>query len=80
MEERELRDGEEFGDDELPERDDDETTPCGSCGRAIYEGADRCPRCGEYRVAHAAAKRSLPAWIWIGIVAALAVLLIWAFR
>ncbi len=34
---------------------------------------------GEYRVAHAATRRPFPAWIWIGIVAALAILALWAF-
>lgn len=59
------------GDDEL------RIAPCPSCGRSIYAEAERCPRCGEY-VAGGAKRK--PVWIWIGIVLALAVLVMWALR
>ncbi len=78
--ERELPPGKDFGDeeyaDEGPERDD--TAPCPKCGRQIYSGADQCPSCGEYILAHHAHKRPWPWWIWLGVLLAFGVLTLWA--
>ncbi|MCB9850782.1 MAG: hypothetical protein H6817_08765 [Phycisphaerales bacterium] len=28
--------------------DENETLPCPSCGRAVYEDVDKCPYCGDW--------------------------------
>ncbi len=67
---------------DLEERDDDEsaTEPCPSCRRDVYEGADRCPYCGEYIVPGRAPRGGRG--VWVAIVAALVVvaLVYWVFR
>jgi hypothetical protein len=45
LEDWELPDPDEFGDDE---DDDTRTTTCTDCGADVYEDAPQCPVCGEY--------------------------------
>ena len=72
---------------ENPEPDEDDsdasdTSPCPSCGEAIYEDAVRCPFCGDYVSAGSAslfAGRSY--WFIVlgilGIVAVIVALVMW---
>ena len=53
----------EFDDYETGD-DDSETVPCPSCGRDIFEDAERCPWCGDYVVADTSALSGRPSW-WI---------------
>ena len=34
-------------DRDLIEDEDSDVQPCPECGREIYEGAERCPHCGD---------------------------------
>lgn len=55
---------EEFGGD----RDDSDTVPCPTCGRDIYEGAERCPHCDQYVVGGGESERT---WGWKNLLWAL---------
>jgi endogenous inhibitor of DNA gyrase (YacG/DUF329 family) len=56
------------------------TVPCPSCGRDVYEDADRCPSCGDYIVPGRLRPRR-PAWWWIAFALILAVLIgSWALK
>lgn len=72
---------EDLRDEEFPDSDDgDDTAPCPRCRRPIHADAVRCPNCREYVTPGAAERRPKPWWIWAGIVLALLVMLMWAFR
>jgi len=62
-------------DDEDPgDTDESPTVPCPSCGRAIYDDADRCPYCGDWVVPLASHAR-VPVWArWVGAVVIAAML------
>lgn len=62
------------------EGDDDPTAPCPHCGVDVYDDAERCPSCGRYLSVADAPRLAPPAWIVVGVVAALAGLLWWVFR
>ncbi len=69
-----------FIDEDETGDDQDDVVSCSSCAAEIYAGADRCPKCGEYVVAHAARPReSLPWWLFLGIVLTLAAIAGWIF-
>jgi hypothetical protein len=77
----ELPEGEEFRDDEYPDaRETGDTFPCPHCRRPIFVDAERCPECGAYVTTDAPARRGMPGWFWIGVAAALFVLLWWILR
>lgn len=64
----------------VPDDDDeDDTMPCPHCGEAIYDGAEQCPECGKYISEEDAPRRSWPAWVVLGFIAAFAVTLMWVF-
>lgn len=76
--------------DDLDERDDPDsfdadpssvdTTPCPTCGKHVYEHAQRCPHCHSYISREGApAARRWPWWIWAGILLALLGSLPWLF-
>ena len=55
----------------------DETIPCPSCQRSIYEDVDQCPHCGEWIIAHATSDvRRRTVWIVTSFLALLAILLL----
>ena len=63
-------------DDDEP--DDDETIPCPHCLAPVYEDAERCPRCGQYRSREDAPRRH-PWWLVIGVLFGLWGVLRWVF-
>jgi predicted nucleic acid-binding Zn ribbon protein len=79
-------------DDELDDSDDDwessagdddssdenPTTPCPFCGESIYDDAERCPACGKYLSLEDAPAGQRPLWIVMGVVACLAIVILWA--
>ena len=46
--------------------DDDALTECPHCGRPIYEGSERCPKCGQYLSVEDAPPSRKPWWIVVG--------------
>lgn len=62
----------EYPGDEDP--DDDETVPCPHCGVDVYEDAERCPSCERY-LSREETPWSRPAWIVVGVVICLAIVL-----
>jgi predicted nucleic acid-binding Zn ribbon protein len=52
-----------------------DTEPCPHCHRPIYEQAEVCPHCGNY-VSTTTNSTRKPLWIVIGILIALAVVLL----
>lgn len=59
------------------EADDDFTAPCPYCGADIFEGGERCPQCGEYLSREDAPAAPQRAWIVVGIVICLAIVVLW---
>jgi predicted nucleic acid-binding Zn ribbon protein len=57
--------------------DDDVTAPCPYCGTDIFEGGERCPRCGEYLSREDAPAAPQRTWIVVGIVICLVIVAIW---
>lgn len=55
--------------------DDAETEDCPHCGRAVYEGAERCPECGQY-LGREDAPRRTPWWIIVTALVLLAIILL----
>lgn len=57
--------------------DEDDVAPCPHCGAPIYEGAGRCPQCGEHisRADWTAPHR--PAWVLAGVVVCFLIVAMW---
>jgi hypothetical protein len=71
--------------DESDEDDDDDasvdTIACPSCGREVYEQAERCPHCGSYVSREGPRSQRRPLWLIVGVVLCLLiVLLVWTLR
>jgi len=60
-------------------RDGDEPAfvACPNCRKMIPEDAEQCPRCGHYVLDEEIAGGK-PWWVWVGLVLALVVALMWA--
>ncbi|HJT76359.1 MAG TPA: hypothetical protein VJ739_04080 [Gemmataceae bacterium] len=77
-----------YADDDWDEPDgyeppDDEgggTVPCPYCGEAVYEDAVRCPRCENYISKEDSPPRRQPVWMVLGVLAVLAIVLMWVLR
>ena len=64
---------------EMDSSDDPDLEVCPHCRKLVYEEAERCPHCGEY-ISPADAPLSKPAWVVIGVIVTLGVvLLVWIF-
>jgi predicted nucleic acid-binding Zn ribbon protein len=72
-------------DREMPDRSDMDahgdqdvvdTVPCPSCGKPVYDGAEQCPRCGNYlsKEEHAAEKAT---WIIVTGFVCLVIVVLW---
>ncbi len=77
------RDDEDLHDDEFPQPDEDDdgddTVPCPHCRTPVYEDAELCPHCGNYLSREDAPGRPL-VWLVVGVLACLAVVLMWILR
>jgi hypothetical protein len=75
------RDEDDLDDSEYPEPDDDSeddgTVPCPYCGAALYEDAERCPRCENY-VSREDAPSRVPLWVKVTALVCLVVAVLWA--
>ena len=60
------------------DEDDLGTAPCPSCGRSMFIDADRCPNCGDYVTPGALKRSGLSWWMWVGVVLAFAIMVLWA--
>jgi hypothetical protein len=56
---------------------DPDTEPCRNCGHSVDRAAIRCRRCGTSTIPGRARSRSLPWWVLLGLILALAVVLGW---
>lgn len=67
-------------DDEFDEDDDDsaETMPCPYCLAAVYDDAERCPRCGQYLSREDAPRRPSPL-VAVGVAICLVIVARWIF-
>jgi hypothetical protein len=64
----------------MPFRDDrDDTIPCPHCGEAVYEEAERCPRCATYLSEEDAPVRN-PWWVVVGALAVLGAVAVWIVK
>jgi hypothetical protein len=61
------------------EDDLEETVPCPYCGAAVYEDAERCPRCENYISREDAPSRT-PLWVKLTALVCLAVAIGWAVQ
>src|SRR4051812_45715115 len=50
---------------------------CPNCRRMIVEDAERCPHCGEYVEDEKVNRGGRPVWVWVGIILAILVAVIW---
>ncbi len=52
---------------------------CPACGRAVYQGAPKCPYCGEWITGDTEAGRRSRGWLWPAVVALLVavILVMW---
>jgi predicted nucleic acid-binding Zn ribbon protein len=78
LDDRELPDGSDQDDDEDGSVD---TVKCPSCGRQVYEGAQRCPYCGEY-ISREDPRRPAPPPLWfvVGVIILIIALFVWSSR
>jgi hypothetical protein len=53
------------------------TEPCPYCGKEVYEGAPRCPSCGQYISDEDAPPARKPWWLVLGVVVCLYVVYRW---
>jgi hypothetical protein len=65
--------------DDLDDDDDDETVPCPHCGAAVYEDAERCPRCENY-LSREEAPSTVPLWVKLTALVCLGAAILWAIR
>ena len=77
------RDDEDLDDEEYPQPDEDDdgddTVPCPHCRKPVYEDAELCPHCGNYLSREDSPGRP-PVWLLVGVLACLAVVLMWILR
>lgn len=64
-------------DEEEDEGEGEDTIPCPHCRRQIYDGAERCPNCGEYISIEDGPRERKPIWIVATCVVCLVVALFW---
>ncbi len=74
----------DLDDSEVPDWDegedeDEDTMPCPYCQAPVYEDTVSCPRCGNYLSEEDVPRRQYPWWVIAGLIAALAVALMWVF-
>lgn len=75
-----LSDSDDPHDSDVDDSEGEETIECPACGRDIYEGAEQCPRCGQYLSEEEGQQRGgTPIWIWVGIILALLGTVAWIF-
>jgi hypothetical protein len=73
-------DDEDWEGDDFGGGDDDETIPCPHCKKHIYEGAEQCPHCGMYVSEEDVPREAKPAWIIIGGVVCLVMVILWVWK
>lgn len=73
LDDRELPDPADAGDDD--DEAEADTEPCPYCGKAVYYGADVCPHCRSFISAEDAPPRRRPAWLVVGALLALLAML-----
>ncbi len=61
------------------DEDSDDTNPCPHCGEAVYEDAERCPRCEQYLSREDAPSRQ-PGWFVACAVVCLLIAVWWVWR
>ena len=59
------------------EEPESETVACSRCGHQVDRAAIRCRRCGQSTIPDRPKGRSLPWWIWLGIILAITVVVGW---
>jgi predicted nucleic acid-binding Zn ribbon protein len=76
-EEEEWEDEERFeaGEEDFSEADD--TIPCPYCGQLIHEDSQRCPHCENYISDEDAPPQAKPAWIVVGALLCLLIVVLW---
>ncbi len=62
-----------------PDDDGDDTVPCPYYGAAVYEDAERCPRCENY-ISREDTPSGVPLWIKLTALVCIVVALGWAVR
>lgn len=70
LDEREWPDESDVGDEEA-------TSPCPFCGKAVWEQADVCPHCRNF-ISFDGPPRRKPWWILVGAILGLLVAAVWA--
>ncbi len=58
------------------EDDDSDTIDCPNCGRAVYAGAEQCPKCGAYVLDAQATSSGWPMWVKIVVLICAAMFLL----
>jgi hypothetical protein len=71
-------DDESDGDGQPDDPDEDDTLPCPHCEAPIYDGAEQCPKCGQYISEEDAPPTRKPLWLIIGFVLCISIACLWA--
>lgn len=58
--------------------EDDSTSACPHCGKAVYDDAEQCPACGEYLSQEDAAATPRKWWVVVTAVICLVLAIAWA--
>ena len=66
----------EYPDPDIDENGQTDTKPCPYCRFPIYEGAEQCPKCGNY-ISEEEASSHKPWWLVAGILLCLAIAFGW---
>ncbi|MGH7179405.1 MAG: zinc ribbon domain-containing protein, partial [Tepidisphaeraceae bacterium] len=64
---------------DMDDPDDPGVVECPNCRRTISEEAEWCHHCGKYISTEDSPTR-VPTWVWIGVIVALVIVVMWIMR
>ncbi|HEX8916714.1 MAG TPA: hypothetical protein VF796_30470 [Humisphaera sp.] len=65
---------------DIGDEDEPDLVRCPNCRRMIQADAERCPKCGHYVIDEELDRANRPWWVWVGIVLAAILALMYAVR
>ena len=65
---------------DIGDEDEPDLVRCPNCRKMIQADAERCPKCGHYVIDEELDRANRPWWIWVGIVLAAILALMYVVR